>query len=147
MATMKDILDQKGYSFWFVSPDDTVFQAVKRLNEKQVGALLVMDGERLMGIFSERDLLRLMDEKGNFPMEKAVCDVMTNQVFGVKLATTVDDCMGLMTQQKIRHVPVMDGNMVVGVVSNRDVVREAIADRESLVRGMEVFIASHEFPT
>lgn len=147
MTTMKDILDQKGYSFWFISPDDTVLQAVKRLNEKQVGALLVMDGERLMGIFSERDLLGLMDEQGNFPMQKAVGDVMTNQVFGVKLNTPVDDCMALMTQKKIRHVPVMDGNMVVGIVSNRDVVREAITDREILLRGMEVLIANHEFPT
>lgn len=147
MTTMKDILDRKGYTFLFISPDDTVFQAVKRLNEKQIGALLVMDGERLLGIFSERDLLRLMDEQGNFPMQKAVHEVMTPQVFGVKLSTPVDDCMALMTEKKIRHVPVMDGKMVVGVVSNRDVVWEAITDREILLRGMEVLIANHEFPT
>jgi CBS domain-containing protein len=147
MTTMKDILDRKGYTFLFISPDDTVFQAVKRLNEKQIGALLVMDGERLMGIFSERDLLRLMDEQGSFPMQKTMHEVMTNQVYGVKLSTPVDDCMALMTEKKIRHVPVMDGKMVVGVVSNRDVVREAITDREILLRGMEVLIANHEFPT
>jgi len=147
MSTMKTILDEKGYTFWFIAPEDTVQQAVKRLNEKGVGALLVMDGERLMGIFSERDFLRLMDKNGAFPLQKMVSEVMTTQVFGVKLETTVDDCMALMTQKKIRHVPVMDGKMVVGVVSNRDVVREAITDREILLKGMEVLIANHEFPT
>jgi len=147
MTTMKTILDEKGYTFWFIAPEDTVQQAVKRLNEKGVGALLVMDGERLMGIFSERDFLRLMDANGAFPLQKMVSEVMTTQVFGVKLDTTVDDCMALMTQKKIRHVPVMDGKMVVGVVSNRDVVREAISDREILLKGMEVLIANHEFPT
>jgi CBS domain-containing protein len=147
MTTMRNILDEKGYTFWFIAPEDTVQQAVKRLNDKGIGALLVMDGERLMGIFSERDFLRLMDEKGQFPMQKMVCEVMTPQVFGVKLDTSADDCMALMTQKKIRHVPVMDGKMVVGVVSNRDVVREAITDREILLKGMEVLIANHEFPT
>jgi len=147
MTTMRTILDRKGYTFWFITPEDTVQQAVKRLNEKGIGALLVMDGEKLMGIFSERDLLRLMDGSGQFPTQKAVGDVMTVQVFGVKLDTTVDDCMALMTEKKIRHVPVMDGRTVVGVVSNRDVVREAIADREIQLKGMEVLIANHEFPT
>jgi len=147
MTTMRNILDRKGYTFWFVTPEETVLQAVKRLNEKGVGALLVMDDERLMGIFSERDVLRLMDANGNFPMNKTVGEVMTPKVFGVRLDTSVDDCMALMTEKKIRHVPVMDGKLVVGVVSNRDVVREAIADRESQVKGMEVLIANHEFPT
>jgi len=147
MTTMRSILERKGYTFWFVSPDDSVLTAVKRLDEKHIGALLVMDGEKLLGIFSERDVVRLAASEGGLPASKTVEQVMTSQVYGVRPETSVDDCMALMTEKKIRHVPVMEGRLVIGVVSNRDVVREAIADREILLRGMEVFLANHEFPT
>jgi len=147
MSTIRAILDRKGYTFWFIEPHATVLQAIKRLNEKKIGALLVMDGERLAGIFSERDFVRLMAERGAAALDNQVEEVMTTQVYAVKLGTTVDECMALMSDKQIRHVPVMDGRTVLGVVSNRDVVFEAIDNRESLLSGMEVLIANREFPT
>ena len=147
MSTIWSILQRKGNNFWFIEPDATVLQAVKRLHEKKIGALMVMEDERLIGIFSERDLVRLMAQHGAEGLKLYIRDVMTTQVYGVKPTTPVDECMALMSDKGIRHVPVLDGKQVMGVVSNRDVVFEAIADRESLLSGMEVLIASHEFPT
>lgn len=147
MSTVRSILERKGSNFWFVDPETSVLNTVKRLHEKKIGALLVMDGDRLEGIFSERDLVRLMAEKGVDCLHQRVGDVMTSQVFIVKPATTVDDCMALMTEKGIRHLPVMEGKHVMGIVSNRDVVLEAISHRESLLTGMDVLIANHEFPT
>lgn len=147
MATMKNILDEKGYSFFFVPSDATVFQALKMLTEKRIGVVLVMDGERLLGVFSERDFVRLAVKTGTFSPDLPVTEVMTSQVYFVKLESTVDECMALMTEKHIRHAPVMDGKMVVGVVSIVDMVKEMVAERESVIRGMEGYIAAWEFPT
>lgn len=147
MSTIRSILERKGSNFWFIDPEASVLDTVKRLNEKKIGALIVMDGERLAGIFSERDLVRLVAEQGTACLDRHVGDVMTSQVYVVKPATTVDDCMALMSEKGIRHVPVMEGKDVLGIVSNRDVVVEAISHRESLLTGMDVLIANHEFPT
>ena len=147
MSTIRAILERKGSNFWFVDPEATVLDTVKRLHEKKIGALIVMDGDRLVGIFSERDFVRLMAVEGTECLNKPVGDVMTSQVFIVKPSTTVDDCMALMSEKGIRHVPVLEGKQVMGVVSNRDVVYEAISHRESLLTGIDVLIANHEFPT
>lgn len=147
MTTMRKILDEKGYSFFFVSPYDSLQVALRRLAEHKVGALLVMEGERLYGIFSERDFVRLVAKGGNLSLDTAVGDVMTAQVFGVHLDTSVDQAMGLMTDKRVRHLPVMKERMVVGLVSIGDVVKYLIADKESQIRGMEVLLANHELPT
>jgi CBS domain-containing protein len=147
MSTIWNILNRKGNSFWFIEPDKTVLQAVARLSEKKIGALVVMEDDRVIGIFSERDLVRLVAQKGAACLECPVREVMTTTVYGVKPTTTVDECMALMTEKGIRHVPVLDGHTVLGVVSNRDVVSEAISHRESLLNGMDVLIANHQFPT
>ena len=147
MATMKNILEGKGYSFFFVTPDAKVHDALKTLTEKRIGVVLVMDGERLLGIFSERDFVRLAVKTGSFSQDLPVSDVMTSQVLHVKIETTVDECMALMTEKRIRHVPVMDGKMVIGVVSIGDVVKELVAERESVIRGLEGYIAVRDFPT
>lgn len=147
MATMKHILDEKGHSFFFVTPDTKVIDALRTLTEKHIGVVLVMDGERLMGIFSERDFVRLAVKTGSFTPDVCVEEVMTKQVYFVKFETTVDECMALMIEKRIRHAPVMDGKMVVGVVSIVDVVRALVAERESVIHGMEGYIAAWEFPT
>ena len=147
MSTIRTILERKGSNFWFIEPDATVLQTVQRLHAKRIGALVIMDGDRLAGIFSERDFVRLMAERGTACLDQPVGEVMTSQVFVVKPSTTVDECMALMADKQIRHVPVMDGKQILGIVSNRDVVVEAIAHRESLLTGMDVLIANHEFPT
>lgn len=147
MSTIRAILNRKGNSFWFIEPDATVLQAAKRLHAKGIGALLVMEDERLLGIFTERDLVRLVATRGAQCLDMNIQEVMTRQVLGVKPETSVDECMALMTDKGIRHLPIMDGKRVLGVVSNRDVVYEVIADRENLLNGMDVLIANHEFPT
>ncbi len=147
MATMKHILETKGDTFWFVAPDAQVLSALKMLTEKRIGVVLVMDGERLWGVFSERDFVRLAMKTGSFSPELPVSEVMTSPVFCVKLDTTVDECMALMTEKRIRHVPVLDGSMVVGIVSIGDVVKALVAERESVIRGLENYIAVGEFPT
>ena len=147
MSTMKTILAHKGSNFWYIDPFETVSAAIKRLDEKKIGALVVMDGDRLAGIFSERDLVRLLAQQGPSCLEKQVHEVMTSPVYCVGLSTTVDECMALMTEKRIRHLPVVEGKEVMGVVSNRDVVQEAISNRESLLTGIDALSANHQFPT
>jgi len=147
MATVRHILEEKGYRFFFVTPYDTVQHALQMLTDKRIGAALVMDGERLVGIFSERDVVHLVAKTPNFDQSTPVGKVMTTQVLGVSPETTVDECMGLMTERRFRHLPVMKDNMVVGVVSIGDIVKEVISDREVVIRGLEAYIAVREFPT
>jgi CBS domain-containing protein len=147
MSTVRTILEHKGNSFWYIDPFATVAAAVQRLSEKKIGALVVMEGDRLVGIFSERDLVRLLAQHGPACLDRQVGDVMTSPVHCVGLGTTVDECMALMTGKQIRHLPVVEGKEVMGVVSNRDVVQEAISNRESLLTGIDVLAANHQFPT
>lgn len=147
MATMKQILETKGYTFWFVTPDTKVLDALKMLTEKHIGVVLVMEGERLWGLFSERDFVRLAVKTGSFSADLPVSEVMTSRVFFVKPETTVDECMALMTEKRVRHLPVMDGQMVVGVISIGDIVKDLVAERESVIHGLENYIVAREFPT
>ena len=147
MADMKRILDNKGYTFYFIAPYATVMEALRMLDQRRVGLLLVMDGERLEGVFSERDAVRLLAQSGPAALERPLHEVMSSPRHTVTLATKVDACMSLMSQQGIRHVPVLDGAMVVGVVSIKDVVRELVMDKEAEIRGLENQLVSGEFPT
>ncbi|BDU76222.1 CBS domain-containing protein [Mesoterricola sediminis] len=144
MTDMKRILDGKGYSFFFVPPEAKVIEAIRLMDQKKVGFLLVMDGERTEGVFSERDVVKLMGRTGPSVLDRPVSDVMVTEVYHVHLNTSVDECMGLMSERGIRHVPVMDGSMVVGIVSIRDIVREVVADREIVIKGLENYIESVE---
>ena len=147
MATMKQILQTKGYTFWYVTPDAKVIDALRMLTEKHIGVVLVMEGERLWGIFSERDFVRLAVKTGSFSPDLPVSAAMTERVFFVKPETTVDECMALMTEKRVRHVPVMDGPSVLGVVSIGDMVKDLVAERESVIHGLENYIVAREFPT
>lgn len=147
MTDMKRILDSKGYTFYFVPPEATIRDAIRLMVTKTVGFLLVMDGESLEGVFSERDAIRHLALDGPQALEARMQDVMTTQVYQVNLHTSVDACMGLMTGSGIRHVPVMDGRTVMGVVSIRDVVREVVADREIIIKGLENYIVGGDFAT
>lgn len=145
MTDMKRILDAKGYTFFFVSPHATVAEAIRLLDQKKVGFLLVMDGEHMDGVFSERDAVKLLAREGTAVLDLEVHRVMVKQIYHVSLDTSVDQCMGLMTEKGIRHVPVTDGKLVVGVVSIRDVVRELVADREITIKGLENYIVGADF--
>jgi CBS domain-containing protein len=120
---VKEILDEKGHDVLQIEGDDTVFEAVRTMVEAGVGSLLVMDGENVAGIFTERDYLRRMTLEGRDDKETAVRDVMSSPLVVVTPQNTIDECMAMMTDRRIRHLPVVDGGDVVGIVSIGDIVK------------------------
>ncbi|MDD5369679.1 MAG: CBS domain-containing protein [Anaerolineaceae bacterium] len=126
MNTVRNLLQVKGYDVWSIGPDATVFEALRRMESKGIGALLVMDGDRLAGILSERDYARKVILQGKNSNETRVCEIMTVRVFTIHPDQTLDECMDLMTSHSIRHLPVVEGERVIGVISIMDVVRAII---------------------
>jgi CBS domain-containing protein len=123
VSRVKEILDEKGHDVLQIEGDDTVFEAVRTMVEAGVGSLLVMDGENVAGIFTERDYLRRMTLEGRDDKETAVRDVMSSPLVVVTPQNTIDECMAMMTDRRIRHLPVVDGGDVVGIVSIGDIVK------------------------
>lgn len=140
MINVRDILQEKGREIWKVSPETSVFDALKLMADRNIGALLVLDGEKLAGIFSERDYARKVILKGKASKDTAVKEIMTAVVVTVAFAQTVEECMELMTANRIRHLPVMDGEELAGVISIGDVVKAIISDREFTIKQLENYI-------
>ena len=140
MITVRDILRQKGNQIWWVSPDRTVYDALKLMAEKNAGALLVLDGEKIAGIFSERDYARKIILKGKASKETSVEEIMTSEVTTVGPGQSVDECMALMTNKRIRHLPVFEGEKLVGLISIGDVVKAIISEREFIIKQLENYI-------
>lgn len=141
MKTAAHILADKGSDVWAVAPSDTVYRALELMAEKGTGAVLVMDGDSLVGILSERDYARkviLMDRSSR---DTPVSDIMTARVSVVPLDRSTEECMALMTDKHIRHLPVVDGDKVVGVISVGDVVKAAISEREFMIEQLERYIS------
>lgn len=139
-TTVKSILQQKGSQVWYVTPDTTLLEALQQMAEKNIGALIVLDEDKkLVGILSERDYARRGILQGRGP-ETPVREMMTTQVYYVTKAQTIDDCMAVMTERKIRHLPVVEDDEVVGIISIGDVVNAVIADQEHLIKGLENYI-------
>ncbi len=139
MTTIRQILAGKP-DVYSIDPDATVLDALKRLEEKNVGALLVMKGDRLVGIFSERDYARRMILHGRSSKETAVREVMTSQVFTISPDANAGECMVHMTDRHVRHLPVLEDGRVVGVISIGDVVRVVIDDLRFTIRQLEGYI-------
>ncbi len=142
MRPIRELLEKQGGSVWSLSPNDSVFHALEMLADCNVGALMVMDGDALVGVFSERDYTRKIALTGRSSKDTSVRDIMTAQVISVSPQTSTDDCMALMSQRKIRHVPVVDGTKVLGMVSIRDLMDEIIKDREHTITHLQNYIAS-----
>jgi len=140
MITVRDILQEKGNQIWHVSPETTVFEALQLMSEKNVGALVVLDGEKLAGIFSERDYARKVILKGKASRETAVREIMTSEVTSVRLGQSMEECMELMTDKRIRHLPVLEEEKLVGVISIGDVVKAIISDKEFMIKQLENYI-------
>ena len=140
MITVRDILRTKGNQIWSVSPDVTVFSALELMAEKNIGALVVTDGENLAGIFSERDYARKVILKGKASKETSVREIMTSEVTTVRPSQSVDECMALMTDKRIRHLPVFEGDKLVGLISIGDVVKAVISEREFTIKQLESYI-------
>ena len=139
-ATVAQLLAVKGREVWSVPPDATVYTALEVMAERGVGALLVMDGDRLVGVVSERDYARKVILLDRVSKSTAVSDIMTSDLHTVPPNASVPECMTLMTEQRIRHLPVLDQGRVVGVISIGDVVKHVISDQESLIAQLEQYI-------
>ena len=142
MKSVKQLLQGKGDSVFAVAPGDSVFEAIRVMAEKGVGALVVLEDGRLAGMVSERDYARKVILHGRSSQDTAVRDIMTAKVVTVKSEQTVEDCMALMTQHRIRHLPVVDAGKLAGVLSIGDLVKELIADREETIKQLESYIRS-----
>jgi CBS domain-containing protein len=142
MKTVSQLLQGKGGSVLSVTPESSVFAALKLMAEKNVGALLVMNGDALRGIMSERDYARKVILLGKSSHDLAVRDIMSDKVVSVTPKQTVDDCMGLMTGRRIRHLPVLDNGRVVGVLSIGDLVKAVIEEQQQTIQQLESYIHS-----
>jgi CBS domain-containing protein len=142
MKNLKQVLAVKGNQIHFVHPDAKVLEALQLMAQKDVGALLVMDGGRIVGIMSERDYARKVILHGRSSHDIGVREIMTADVVTVDPARTVEECMAIMTQRRIRHLPVCEGEKLVGLVSIGDLVKEVMAEQEQTIRQLESYIHS-----
>ena len=142
MRTVRHLLESKAPEVFAIGPDQPVLDAVKLMAEKHIGALLVMQAGRMVGILSERDYARKIVLQGRSSATTPVRDIMTTDVISVGLADTADHCMQLVTNRRIRHLPVLDGDAVLGVVSIGDLVKAVIEDQQVELDQLQRYIAS-----
>lgn len=142
MLTVRELLAKKGSEVWSVSPDATVYDALQLMAARNVGAVLVLDDGELVGILSERDYARQVILKGKASRDTPVRDIMTTSVVSVSPDRTIDDCMALMTERRIRHLPVLQSDVLLGVLSIGDVVKAVISEKEFHIEQLESYIAS-----
>jgi len=143
MKTLKQLIASKNRPLASVSPDQTVLRALEIMAECDVGALLVLDGKRLAGVFSERDYARKVILQGKASKQTKVSEVMTGKVIYVKQDTTIEECMAIMTEKHIRHLPILDSDhQVMGIVSIGDVVKEMINQQQFIINQLETYITT-----
>ena len=143
MTTIDVILAKKGNQVWSVDPGAQVFAALELMAEKNVGALLVLDGQKIVGIMSERDYARKVMLKGKSSKSTPVSEIMTAEVLYVTPSHSVEECLALMTNKKIRHLPVLENDELVGIISIGDVVIEMISEKELLIEQLENYIKGY----
>ena len=141
MKLVNHLLDRKGRSIVSIAPDASVFDAIKLMADKAVGSLLVMDGEALLGIVTERDYARKVILKGRSSENTSVSEIMTSSVYTTSAGETVYACMELMTEHRIRHLPVVDDDKVVGMLSIGDLVNAIISDQQEEIEQLEHYIS------
>jgi len=142
MRTVRHLLESKAPEVFAIGPDQPVLDAIKLMADKRIGAVLVMQAGRMVGILSERDYARKIVLQGRSSATTPVRDIMTTEVISVGLADTADHCMQLVTNRRIRHLPVLDGNSVLGVVSIGDLVKAVIEDQQVEIEQLQRYIAS-----
>jgi CBS domain-containing protein len=141
MTSIGQLLEQKGSQVWSIPPDATVYDALRLLAERDIGALLVIRGEQLVGILSERDYARKVILKGKSSMKTTVSEIMTERVIVTEPQHSIEEAMALMTEKHLRHLPVLEGQKVVGLVSIGDLVKAKIADQRFMIEQLERYIA------
>lgn len=140
MRLVSDLLKSKGHEVWSVTPDHPVYDALKLMADKNIGALLVLEGDQLIGIFSERDYARKVILKGKASKNIPVKEIMSLEVVYVRPEQTIADCMALMTDRRIRHLPVLEGRQLVGLISIGDVVGSIIFEQGLQIKEIETDI-------
>jgi CBS domain-containing protein len=141
--TINEILSHKGNNVWSVSPDATVFDAIQMMADKNVGALLVVQNEKLIGIISERDYTRKVILQGKSSKQTPVKEILSSHVVEVSPSHTVEECLRLMTDHRVRHLPVMDSGRIVGVVSIGDLVNWIITAQSTTIHQLQTYIAGY----
>ncbi|HWV72912.1 MAG TPA: CBS domain-containing protein [Pseudosphingobacterium sp.] len=144
MGKVRNILEKKGNTGIFVSPDATVFTALELMFEKNIGALLVLEHEKFIGIFTERDYARKVILRGKSSKKVPVREIMTVDPPTVSTDTSIEDCMWLMTNRFIRHLPVIDNGELMGIVSIGDVVKYIIEEQKFIIKNLECYITGSE---
>lgn len=142
MAKVKDILALKGQSVWSVALDASVYDAMKLMAEKGIGALMVMQGEKLVGIISERDYARKVILQGRASRTTQVREIMTSHVLYAQPEQNIEECMAVMTDKRVRHLPVYDEGRLVGVISIGDLVKSIITEQKFMIEQLEKYISS-----
>ncbi len=141
MKLIKHLLDKKGRHIISIKPEDSVLDAIRLMAEKGIGSLVVMKDQELLGIMSERDYARKVIIKGRSSESTAVSEIMTANVFTTSSSETVNDCMSVMTEKKIRHLPVVEDNIVIGMISIGDLVEAIISDQQEEIEQLEHYIS------
>ncbi len=140
MKTIKRLLEAKGYDVWSITPDASVYEAIKLMADRNVGALLVLESGKLVGVISERDCTRRLILKERAAKDTQVREVMTSGVIYVRPDQTVEDCMALMTAKRVRHLPVLADDQLIGIVSIGDLVKDIISEQEFMIQQLEHYI-------
>jgi CBS domain-containing protein len=140
MMTIQHILERKGRSVWTVEPETTVFEAIKLMDEKNIGALIVLRHGSIAGIMSERDYMRKVIIRGGSSKEMRVEEIMTPEVVTIAPALSLEECMKLMTNNHIRHLPVVEKDALVGMISIGDVVKEIISEQDHTISQLKNYI-------
>lgn len=140
MATVRDMIRKKGYEVYAIAPEATVIEALNLMAEHNIGALLVTTGDKINGIVSERDCVRKVDVKGRTTKDTRISEIMTSDVITVEADQPLEECMGLMIEKNIRHLPVCEGKNLLGLLSVRDVLKEVVEVQQMMLSELERYI-------
>ena len=141
MARVKQLLQGKGHDVWSIGPEASVYDAIAKMAQEEVGALVVLEGELLVGVVSERDYARKVVLQGRSSRDTKTKDIMTTRVAYARPDQSVEDCMAMMTEKRIRHLPVMDGDKLLGVISIGDLVKYIIEEQKHVIEQLEQYIS------
>ncbi len=144
MGLVKEILDTKGYDIWSVGPETVIYDAVNLMSKREVGALLVLENEKLAGMVTERDYARKVILEGKSSKDFPVKEIMTRRVLCVKPERTVEECMALMTDKRVRHLPIVENKHVIGIVSIGDLVKAIVAEQKFLIDQLQHYITGEK---
>ena len=142
MATVKQLLDQKGHEVLSIGPDDSVFDAIKKMADNDVGSLVVTEGEKLVGIITERHYARNVFLKGKSSPETTIREIMSTHVVCARPEQSVEECMAVMTDKAVRHLPVLERKQLIGIVSIGDLIKNIISDQKFVIEQLEHYITS-----